>query len=90
MRDADHTLPSSAEVKKELSYTSTHPVGPPGPVTGFPLVDFCSSSLKNASGNNFASACRGVPHGTNGLSIASRRFVIQYNCLSHLDIASVH
>jgi hypothetical protein len=28
---------SSAEVKKELSYTSTHPMGPPGPVTGFPL-----------------------------------------------------
>jgi hypothetical protein len=36
-RDADHTLPSSAEVKKELGYTSTHPMGPPGPVTGFPL-----------------------------------------------------
>jgi hypothetical protein len=29
--------PYSAEVKKELSYTSTHPMGPPGPVTGFPL-----------------------------------------------------
>jgi hypothetical protein len=29
--------PSSAEVKKELSYTSIHPMGPPGPVTGFPL-----------------------------------------------------
>jgi hypothetical protein len=35
--DADHTPPSIAEVKKELSYTSTHPIGPPGPVTGFPL-----------------------------------------------------
>jgi hypothetical protein len=35
--DADHTPPSSAEVKKELSYTSTHPMGPPGPVMGFPL-----------------------------------------------------
>jgi hypothetical protein len=35
-RDADHTPPSSAEVKKELSYNSTHPMGPPGPVTGFP------------------------------------------------------
>jgi hypothetical protein len=34
-RDADHT--PSAEVKKELSYTSTHPMGPPGPVMGFPL-----------------------------------------------------
>jgi hypothetical protein len=31
------TTPSSAEVKKELSYTSTHPMGPPGAVTGFPL-----------------------------------------------------
>jgi hypothetical protein len=31
------TPPSSAEVKKELRYTSTHPMGPPGPVTGFPL-----------------------------------------------------
>jgi hypothetical protein len=31
-----HT-PSGAEVKKELSSTSTHPMGPPGPVTGFPL-----------------------------------------------------
>jgi len=37
-RDAEHTPPSSAEVKKELSYTSTHPMGPPGPVTGFPLA----------------------------------------------------
>jgi hypothetical protein len=36
-RDADHTPPSRAEVKKELSYTSTHPIGPSGPVTGFPL-----------------------------------------------------
>jgi hypothetical protein len=36
-RDADHTPPSSAEVKKELSYTSTYPTGPSGPVTGFPL-----------------------------------------------------
>jgi hypothetical protein len=37
-RDAAHPPPpSSAEVKKELSYTSTHPMGPPGPVTGFPL-----------------------------------------------------
>jgi hypothetical protein len=36
-RDADHITPSSAEVKKELSYTSTHPMGPPGPVTVFPL-----------------------------------------------------
>jgi hypothetical protein len=31
---------SSAEVKKELSYTSTQPMGPPGPVAGFPLHFF--------------------------------------------------
>jgi hypothetical protein len=37
VRDADHTPPSSAEVKKELSYTSTHSKGPPGPVTRFPF-----------------------------------------------------
>jgi hypothetical protein len=36
-RDADHKPLASVEVKKELSYTSTHPMGPPGPVTGFPL-----------------------------------------------------
>ena len=37
MRDADHSPPSSAEVKKELSYTSTHYLGRPGPVTGLTL-----------------------------------------------------
>jgi hypothetical protein len=31
------TPPSSAKVKKELSYTSTHSMGPPEPVTGFPF-----------------------------------------------------
>jgi hypothetical protein len=36
-RDADYTPHSSAEVKKELNYTSTHSLGPPGPVVGFPL-----------------------------------------------------
>jgi hypothetical protein len=36
-RDGDHSTASSAEVKKELSYTSTHLMGPPGPVTGLPL-----------------------------------------------------
>jgi hypothetical protein len=42
-RDADHTPPSSAEVKKELSYTSTHLVGPPGLLTGFPFT--CQSAI---------------------------------------------
>jgi hypothetical protein len=41
-READHTPPSSAEVK-ELNYTSTHPMGPPGPVTGFPFSQCCGS-----------------------------------------------
>jgi hypothetical protein len=27
-RDADHSLPSSAEIKKERSYTSSHPNAP--------------------------------------------------------------
>ena len=31
---ADHSPPSSAAVMKEQSYTSTHPLGHTGPVTG--------------------------------------------------------
>ena len=31
---ADHSLPSSAAVMEESSYTSTHPLGHTGPVTG--------------------------------------------------------
>jgi hypothetical protein len=41
--------PSSAEVRKELSYTSTHPMGPPAPVTGLPLplpfTQYCEEPL---------------------------------------------
>ena len=33
-RDADHSPPSSAAVMEEYSYTSTHPLGHTGPVTG--------------------------------------------------------
>jgi hypothetical protein len=33
-RAADHSLPSSAAVMEEYSYTSTHPLGHTGPVTG--------------------------------------------------------
>ena len=33
-RAADHSLPPSAAVKEELSYTSTHPLGHTRPVTG--------------------------------------------------------
>ena len=32
-RSADHSLPSSAAVMEEYSYTSTHPLGHTGPVT---------------------------------------------------------
>ena len=33
-RAAEHSRPSSAAVMEELSYTSTHPLGHTGPVTG--------------------------------------------------------
>jgi len=33
-RAADHSPPSSAAVMEENSYTSTHPLGHTGPVTG--------------------------------------------------------
>jgi len=33
-RAADHSPPSSAVVMQEYSYTSTHPLGHTGPVTG--------------------------------------------------------
>ena len=33
-RAADHSPPSSAAVMEEQSYTSTHPLGHTGPVTG--------------------------------------------------------
>jgi len=33
-RAADHSPPSSAVVMEEYSYTSTHPLGHTGPVTG--------------------------------------------------------
>jgi len=33
-RAADHSLPSSVAVMEEYSYTSTHPLGHTGPVTG--------------------------------------------------------
>jgi hypothetical protein len=60
-RDADHTPPSSAEVKKELSYTSTHPMGPSGHVTEFPfftLYIWGSSSIRNLR------TCHAVVKGT--------------------------
>jgi len=33
-RAADHSPPSSAAVMEQYSYTSTHPLGHTGPVTG--------------------------------------------------------
>jgi hypothetical protein len=54
VRDADHAPSSSAEVKKELSYTSTRPMSPPGPVTGFPLSnnEFTIKHSNFCKGNN--------------------------------------
>ena len=56
-RDADHTPPSSGEVKKELIYTSTHPMGPPGPVTGFPLP-FTGWTVRIPMGTRFSASFR--------------------------------
>jgi hypothetical protein len=36
-RGSDHSPPPSAEVENEWSYTSTSPLGPSGPVIGWPL-----------------------------------------------------
>ena len=44
---ADHSPPSSAEVMEEYSYTSTHPLGHTGPVTGslsLYLYTYCDST----------------------------------------------
>ena len=47
-RAADHSPPSSAAVMEEYSYTSTHPLGHTGPVTGkLYLLYIKSMSLKN-------------------------------------------
>jgi hypothetical protein len=41
-RAAAHSPPSSTEVMEEYSYTSTHPLGHTGPVTGLLyLLDIC-------------------------------------------------
>ena len=37
-RAADHSPPSSAAIMEEQSYTSTHPLGHTGPVTGSLLL----------------------------------------------------
>ena len=37
-RAADHSPPSNAAVMEEQSYTSTHPLGHIGPVTGSPIL----------------------------------------------------
>jgi len=40
-RAADHSPPSSAAVMEEYSYTSTHPLGHTGPVTGSIYLCVC-------------------------------------------------
>ena len=42
-RAADHSPPSSAAVMEEYSYTSTHPLGHTGPVTGSLYLYFYST-----------------------------------------------
>jgi len=44
-RAADHSPPSSAAVMEEYSYTSTHPLGHTGPVTGKLYLYFTFSSI---------------------------------------------
>jgi hypothetical protein len=58
--DADHRPLSSAEVKKELSYTATHPMGPPGPVPGSPPPPFMYSAIILFSKNT--ALLRGLRH----------------------------
>ena len=51
-RTADHSPPSSAAVMEEYSYTSTHPLGHTGPVTGslyVYLLKVSSLILKNTA-----------------------------------------
>jgi len=45
-RAADHSPPSSAAVMEEQSYTSTHPLGHTGPVTGSLYLFFLDKHLK--------------------------------------------
>jgi len=45
---ADHSPPSSTAVVEEKSYTSTHPLGHTGPVTGSLYL------YQHVSGDNFA------------------------------------
>ena len=50
-RAADHSPPSSAAVMAEWSYTSTHPLGHTGPVTGslyFTLVHLAGFYYRNS------------------------------------------
>jgi len=50
-RVADHSPPSTTAVTEEYSYTSTHPLGHNGPVTGslylYILLKFQLPKLKN-------------------------------------------
>ena len=53
-RAADHSLLSSAAVMEEQSYTSTHPLGHTGPVTGtlYLYLYFCTGNLRLQEMNN--------------------------------------
>jgi len=49
-RAADHSPPSSAAVMEEYSYTSTHPLGHTGPVTGSLYLGNDTASARLSSG----------------------------------------
>ena len=53
-RAADHSSPSSAAVMEEWSYTSTHPLGHTGPVTGHFTFTFYSVYVKQVARFQFS------------------------------------
>ena len=48
-RAADHSPPSSAAVMEQYSYTSTHPLGHTGPVTGSLYLFYLSLMLRKVT-----------------------------------------
>ena len=52
-RAVDHSPPSSAAVMDEYSYTSTHPLGYTGPVTGSLYLCYVRHQCFKNKGNQF-------------------------------------
>ena len=72
-RAADHSPPSSAAVMEEKIYTSTHPLGHTGPVTGslylLPLNNNNNNSNNNNNAPSITYTCRQVnPRPSNELT----------------------